>query len=500
MSSSLRLLLRLLAPASLILAASAGAAGSALQVLPHDGAPARGLLIDGALIPDGTELRAFVAQRARSHESAVVRLVLPGRQQPVEGSYASFGMSVDVDAAVRRAMAVGRDGPLEERVDQSLKARSGEVNLPLTWRLDPAPLERLLSPIKEDTDEPPVAARLDLVKHSVIPHRAGRYLDLFAAYDALTAAASLGSDQLRVPSAEVPPFASAEYLERIDITQVVGHFETRFGYLGGETNRAANIANAASKLDGQVLLPGQILSFNNVVGHRTLDNGFHKGWEIFKGEMVEGVGGGTCQVASTLHAAAYLAGLDVLERSPHSRPSGYIVMGLDSTVVDGQVDLKLRNPFDFPIVLHAQVDRGVITFELLGQQRPVTVTFKRDVVGAKDYKRVIRETSYLPEGKVVLKQRGIRGYSVRRVRSLHFRDGSEREEVTLDVYPATAEIYLVPPGTDESVLPPLPGEEREDSAPAADSAPQPVQIVLAPGVHAPSADQANAPARLVIER
>lgn len=289
-------------------------------------------------------------------------------------------------------------------------------------------------------------------------------------------------------------------MERIDITQVVGHFETRFGYLGGETNRAANIANAASKLDGQVLLPGQILSFNNVVGHRTLDNGFHKGWEIFKGEMVEGVGGGTCQVASTLHAAAYLAGLDVLERSPHSRPSGYIVMGLDSTVVDGQVDLKLRNPFDFPIVLHAQVDRGVITFELLGQQRPVTVTFKRDVVGAKDYKRVIRETSYLPEGKVVLKQRGIRGYSVRRVRSLHFRDGSEREEVTLDVYPATAEIYLVPPGTDESVLPPLPGEEREDSAPAADSAPQPVQIVLAPGVHAPSADQANAPARLVIER
>jgi hypothetical protein len=218
--------------------------------------------------------------------------------------------------------------------------------------------------------------------------------------------------------------------------------------------------------------------------------------------MVEGIGGGTCQVASTLHAASYLAGLDVIERSPHSRPSGYITMGLDSTVVDGSVDLKLRNPFAFPVVLHSAVERGTLTFELLGQQRPVMVTFKRDVVGVRDYKRELRETGYLPTGKIVLKQHGIRGYSIRRTRVLKYRDGAEHEEVTNDIYPATAEIYLVPPGTDESVLPPLPSQSKDLPAetPPASSASTPVEIVLAPGVHRPAAEQTGAPGRLVITR
>ncbi|HQP36913.1 MAG TPA: VanW family protein [Polyangiaceae bacterium] len=500
MASNLRSLLRFALPLGLVLGTSAAAGAAALHVLPASGSHARGLRIDGATVPPGADLRSFIAQRANTRESAPVRITLPGRKEPVVASFADLGLRIDVDQALQRAMAIGRTGPIEERIDQSLRARAGDLDLQLTWKLDPAPLAARLLPLKEDLDELAVPARLDLARKTVVPHKSGRFLDLYAAYDAIDTAARLGTSEVRLPATEVPPLASAEFLERIDISQTVGHFETRFGYLGGETNRAANIANAAAKLDGHVLLPGQILSFNAVVGHRTIENGFHKGWEIFKGEMVEGIGGGTCQVASTLHAAAYLSGLEVLERSPHSRPSGYIAMGLDSTVVDGSVDLKLRNPFQFPVVLHAVVDRGLISFELLGEQRPVTVTFKRDVVGTRNYKRQVRETSYLPEGKVVLKQRGIRGYSVRRIRTLRFRDGSERDETTLDVYPATAEIYLVPPGTDESVLPPLPGEEPETAEPRPEGDTPPVQIVLAPGVHAPSAEQANAPARLVITR
>ena len=115
-----------------------------------------------------------------------------------------------------------------------------------------------------------------------------------------------------------------------------------------------NIDAAASKLDGLVLEPGELFSFNAVVGDRSEENGFQKSWEINKGEMVEGVGGGTCQVASTFYAAAFFSGLDVLERLPHSRPSAYIPMGLDSTVVYPAVDLKVRNPHSFPVVVHAK--------------------------------------------------------------------------------------------------------------------------------------------------
>jgi vancomycin resistance protein YoaR len=244
----------------------------------------------------------------------------------------------------------------------------------------------------------------------------------------------------------------------IDVSKVVSRFETRFGYVGDQVGRAQNVRHAAEQMDGVVLMPGEVVSFNANVGARSLENGFAVAPEIFKGELRPGVGGGTCQVAGTLHAAAYLGGLDIVERSSHSRPSGYIRMGLDATVVYPTVDLKLKNPYEFPIVLHAVVGQGTLAFELEGARRPATVTFDTETLGTADYKRRIEESAALPEGKVVLKQHGIRGYSIKKTRTIHLvAEGRERVEVTTDTYPPTFEIYQVAPGTDvEAALPPLP--------------------------------------------
>src|SRR6185503_4092540 len=107
---------------------------------------------------------------------------------------------------------------------------------------------------------------------------------------------------------------------------------------------------------------------------------FKMAWEIFKGEMRPGVGGGTCQVASTLHAVAFFGGLEILERLPHSRPSAYIPMGLDATVVYPVVDMKLKNPHPFPVVLHTKVQGNKLRIELLGATKPVRVSFERELV------------------------------------------------------------------------------------------------------------------------
>jgi hypothetical protein len=215
--------------------------------------------------------------------------------------------------------------------------------------------------------------------------------------------------------------------------------------------------------------------------------------------MVEGVGGGTCQVASTLHAAAYLAGLDVLERAPHSRPSAYITMGLDSTVVDGQVDLKLRNPFAFPVVVHSKWEPGRLTFELLGRERPYTVTFSREVLKTKPYKRKVTESPLLASGKILRKQKGVMGYWIRRTRTIIPRDGLAREEVSYETYPPTFEVLVVPPGTEMDKLPPLPGDENNDETEKnAQAAPDAPEIVDGPAVH--RNDPTHVPARLIINR
>lgn len=439
-----------------------GSVACVWHLLPHDGTVANGTRIAGEEVPEGTSPEAWVRRRAKEVLDRSVTFRVAGGPE-VTLTLQQLGVRVDEETTLRRAMEVGRRGSLAYRLDESWRARGGKVGVPLSWEIDAEPVVRRVDGIKEELDAPGVPARYDFRANAAVGHRNGRALDAYGALDVLDRVVREGGNVVEVPVVEVPPVVTADFLERLDMSQRVGHYETRFGYLGGQADRAHNIATAASRLDGLVMLPGQVVSFNQVVGHRTLENGFRKGWEIFKGEMVEGVGGGTCQVASTLHAAAYLGGLDVVERSPHSRPSGYIDIGLDATVVDGLVDLKLRNPFTFPVVLRSVVDKGQITFEVLGEQRPVRVTFRGEVVGTQRYKRKVQEAAWLAEGRVVRKQRGIRGYTVRKVRLIRARDGRQRQEETRDVYPPTVEIFLVPPGTDpERDLPPLPHEAEKD--------------------------------------
>jgi hypothetical protein len=142
--------------------------------------------------------------------------------------------------------------------------------------------------------------------------------------------------------------------------QKLGKDSTVYQYEGQFETRAKNIAVATQKVNGTILKPGDVFSFNKVVGPRTLANGFVKATEIFLGEMIAGVGGGICQVSSTLFVAVLQADLDVIERRAHSRPREYTKIGLDAMVafsnpevckVDYNAcsDLRFKNNYPFPI-------------------------------------------------------------------------------------------------------------------------------------------------------
>jgi hypothetical protein len=156
------------------------------------------------------------------------------------------------------------------------------------------------------------------------------------------------------------------------------------------------------------------------------------------------------------HAVAVFGGLDIVQRLPHSRPSGYIPAGLDATVVYPVVDLKIRNPFAFPVVVHAAVAGNRIGMDLLGADKPVVVTFGHDVLSTTPFARKVVEDP--ATGKPKRKQKGIDGMEILRTRVLSYRGGSRRVESSHDTYPPTQEIWQVPMGYDESDLPPL-GED-----------------------------------------
>ncbi len=451
---------RFLVLASVLGALSAAGVGAWARYVPAPG-PLAGIRIDGVVL--GANLRGLVEERVAALQGRRVRLVPPlggPGFEPVEKTLGELGVEVDIDAVVRRVEGLGANADPWTRAELALAASRGQLDVPLLATVNASRVAAWLEPLKETADEAPVAARLDLEHRMVVPETNGRYLDtngVVAALEALVwTRANDGVADLVVPVLAFPPRISSSYLAKLDVSHVVGSYETTFSRGGEQARRARNVEVASSRINGVVVGPGEALSFNEVVGARSEENGFKRAGEIFRGEMVEGVGGGTCQVASTLHAAAFFGGLDVIERLPHSRPSGYISMGLDATVVYPSVDLKLRNPYAFGVVIHAFVDKSGqrLKVELLGPAKPVEVSFTHTVIGGFPYNRKVVEDEAV--SKATLKQRGIRGVQIRRVRTLVFTDGKRRQETSIDLYPPTQEIYRVPPGFDPLELPELP--------------------------------------------
>lgn len=490
-------------------ATAAGVAGhlAARRWLPA-GETLPGLRIAGE--PVGESVRATVQKHAEELAARAVAFRLDGRVV-AQARLGELGVRVREDDTETLAKTLGRHGDWMERARLADAARRGDVDVPLSLDLEHDRAVRWLTAIKETEDTTPVAARLDLAQRTVVPERSGRYIDVDGTLAAiLQAARDPAKAAVDLPTVSVPPRVSSQFLKHLEIGTVLADYETHFSRSGDQRLRGKNIDNGAAKLDGHVFMPGEVFSFNAAVGERSEENGFQKAWEIFKGEMVEGIGGGTCQVASTLHAAALFAGFDVLERLPHSRPSAYIPMGLDSTVVYPSVDLKLKNPHPFPVVLHAKTEGNKLRVELLGATKAVRVSFGREVLERSTFERRVVEDDRLSGNKVLFKQHGIRGYKIRRIRTLVFADGRKKVEKQSDEYPPTTEIVHVPPGFDPSVLPPVPDENDGAPTPPAvalcqgncpqPDVPSPFELVEAPGAHAPTASQAHPSKSLVISR
>lgn len=148
-------------------------------------------------------------------------------------------------------------------------------------------------------------------------------------------------------------------------TVLLGRYTTYFD--PSNINRASNIRLAAALLNGVVLQGGQTLSFNGTVGARLPERGFLPAKIIENGEYIEGVGGGVCQVSTTLYNAALLSGMTVTEFHPHSLHVGYVEPSRDAMVSGSACDLKFKNPSKYPVYLRASTLEGSVAFELYGK-------------------------------------------------------------------------------------------------------------------------------------
>lgn len=129
--------------------------------------------------------------------------------------------------------------------------------------------------------------------------------------------------------------------------------------------RATNVLLAATNLNSTILNPGDVFSYNDTVGPRTQAAGFVEAPIYINGVEAVGIGGGICQVSSTLYAALLLAHIPVIERHQHSLPVHYLPDGMDATVSYGSLDLKFMNPYPFPIAIVVVADSGTLTVSIM---------------------------------------------------------------------------------------------------------------------------------------
>ena len=247
---------------------------------------------------------------------------------------------------------------------------SSEEKLP-----DPLDIEALYAAYRVE----PTDAYLDVVTTKVVPEIYGYDFDLEQA-KLLMEQAKYG-DTVEIPFRFLLPEVHGVGLSDLLFRDVLGAFKTEHT---NNPNRNTNLTLACAKINGLVLDPGETFDFNTVVGERTSAAGYKSADAYSNGETVKTLGGGICQVSSTLYYCTLLADLEIVTRSPHSYVSSYMPMGTDATVSWGGPDFAFKNSTNYPIRIEAKVEDGFVHVQLVGtDEKDYYIEMEYEIIGSE---------------------------------------------------------------------------------------------------------------------
>ncbi len=417
---------------------------------PDDGRPPPPVRFLGQPLKLENETEREVQKRVRDWRQRSFTVVLPGAPG-VSQTLSKWGVTYDEERA-KALLSDLKDSTSSLRRALAKDTQKSDASFELPPPLDFETNEVLseLKRIKSSFDRQPESARLIAKTKEPREHQTGRWLDVDATLLQMRKALSQGELTATAVVITETPKKTKETLLGLRFDTVLGHFETSYSRAEKVEDRTFNLRLAASKLDGTVLLPGEEFDFNEVVGPRDEANGYKVATVIADGELVDGIGGGTCQISGTLHGAAFFAGLEIVERYPHTRPSSYIKMGMDATVVYPTINFRFKNPYDFPIAIHQTVESGTVHAEIRGPEVDQVVTLIRKIDQAIPYEQIERPDSRLPRGTHALAQRGVPGFRLHRYRTIRRGSHTTRERWR-DIYPPTTQVLRA--GTGEATLP-----------------------------------------------
>lgn len=280
---------------------------------------------------------------------------------------------------------------------------------------------------------------------SLVPAKPGLALDVPRAARALLAAASRRVNRTTsLPLATSQPDRTTREAQLMGITGVVGSYET---FYGGDPNRIHNVQLVAHLVDDKLIAPGATFSFNGTTGERSAEKGFLEAPVIVNGELQNGLGGGVCQVSTTVFNAAYEAGLPITSRTNHALYISHYPLGRDATVNYPDIDLKFVNDTGNWLLLRTWVGSSSLTVSLYGtpvHRRVESVAQPLRVVAPPPVQKTVDAT--LKPGQVVVDDAGVPAQSTSVERKVYAASGKLLSDQTFySSYRAEAKVVRVGP-------------------------------------------------------
>lgn len=289
--------------------------------------------------------------------------------------YSKLNPKYNVPEAVNEAFSYGKELNLLKKYSLIKGSQSKQYKLKFTY--DSKPVNELIDSIEKEVNKDPVNASLSGSggNFTVVADQKGKKLQKDVLQKEVLAKidGSVGSDiNIKAPIEAVTAKITADKLG--NTKSRISGFSTDYGSISS-SERANNIILATRSINGKILMPGDSFSFNDVVGERTAEKGYQAAPVIIGNQVDSGLGGGICQVSTTLYNAILRANIKSEERAHHTLPSHYVPLGMDATVDYGNLDYKFKNTLDYPIYIEADSSGGVVAFNIYSNQALVsTVT------------------------------------------------------------------------------------------------------------------------------
>ncbi len=295
--------------------------------------------------------------------------------------YKSLDAHYDIDSAVKSSMEYGKDGNAFTRVFKRLALKSKPKNIELEFLADDSRIKEDVTKIAKEIDQKAKDATISYNgRFKVTDEINGLKVNREALEADLKKAINPENrkELVNVPVDVEKAKITAKELKQIDTS--LKSFSTTFN--AGDAPRSGNIRIAAGEINGTVVMPGEVFSTNKAMGPRIKSNGYKEAPTIVSGTLVPGLGGGGCQVSSTLYNAALYADLEITERRSHSLRVSYVDASLDAVISEDYIDLKFKNNTGYPIYIGGYASGSSVTMTIYGSSN---VPKKKVVLSSEVY-------------------------------------------------------------------------------------------------------------------